>query len=191
MANRKFLASSRANSSNIRGHSKLSSTNYEQPTMFRNKKGLRSVNIGSKSVELSARILLLHSLIISQRDNIVAYSLEEAVSHKMQSLYVKISFFSKKPLQKTNKQTNKQKNKHSCLFQNSKSKLRSLNLSSITGRLSSLRVISCRNIRAMVLQVPSSFAGLDSCHNLQVCLKFQLLSPTSWQFAACDDKNNE
>ena len=38
-------------SSNIRGHSKLSSTNFEQPTMFRNKKGLRSVNIGSKSVE--------------------------------------------------------------------------------------------------------------------------------------------
>ena len=31
--------------------SKLSSTNVEQPTMFRNKKGVRSGNIGSKSVE--------------------------------------------------------------------------------------------------------------------------------------------
>ena len=36
--------------SNIRGHSKLSSTNAEQPTMFRNKKGVRSGNIRSKSV---------------------------------------------------------------------------------------------------------------------------------------------
>ena len=35
--------------SNIRGYSKLSYV--EQPTMFRYKKGLRSVNIGSKSVE--------------------------------------------------------------------------------------------------------------------------------------------
>ena len=37
--------------SNIRGHSKLFSTNVEQTTMFRTQKGLWSGNIGSKSAE--------------------------------------------------------------------------------------------------------------------------------------------
>ena len=37
--------------SNIRDHSKLFSTNFEQTTMFRTKKGLRSGIIGSKSAQ--------------------------------------------------------------------------------------------------------------------------------------------
>ena len=64
---------------------KLSSTNGKQPTMFRNKKGLRSLNIGSKSVEFVGSDSFVSHL-ITQRDNIMAYSLEEAVSHKKQSL---------------------------------------------------------------------------------------------------------
>ena len=38
--------------------SKLSSTNVEQPTMFRNKKGVRSGNIGSKSVEFVSELFV-------------------------------------------------------------------------------------------------------------------------------------
>ena len=51
--------------SNIRGHSKLSSTKVEQPTMFRNKKG----NIGSKSVEF------VSGLFVTLSHNIMAYRL--------------------------------------------------------------------------------------------------------------------
>ena len=55
--------------SNIRGHSKLSSTNVEQPTMFRNKKGVRSGNIRSKSVEF------VSGLFGTYTHNIMAYRL--------------------------------------------------------------------------------------------------------------------
>ena len=74
--------------SNIRGHSNLSSTNVEQLTMFWNKKRTK---IGEhrdqkwlRSWWAAARILLSHSLNHSllQRDNIVAFCLKEAVSHK-------------------------------------------------------------------------------------------------------------
>ena len=56
--------------SNIRGHSKLSSTNVEKPTMFRNEKELRS-EIGI--------VLRLGFLCYT---HLQSYSLYEAVSHK-------------------------------------------------------------------------------------------------------------
>ena len=47
--------------SNIRSHSKQSSTSAERPKIFQNKQKVRLGNIRSKSAEL-IRILLLHSL---------------------------------------------------------------------------------------------------------------------------------
>ena len=74
--------------SNIQGHSKLSSTNIEQLTMFWNKKRTKIGEHGDQKWPrlwwAAAQILLSHSLNHSllQRDNIVAFCLKEAVSHK-------------------------------------------------------------------------------------------------------------
>ena len=65
--------------SNIRGHSKLSSTNIEQLTMFWNI-GEHRDQKWPRSLWAAARILLSHSLL--QRGNIHAFCLKEAVSHK-------------------------------------------------------------------------------------------------------------
>lgn len=64
---------------NICGHSKLSSTNVEQLTMFLTKKGLRSGNIRSKLVQF---IVGSDSIVaLTQCNSIVAFCLREAVSH--------------------------------------------------------------------------------------------------------------
>ena len=61
---------------NIGGHSKLSSTNVEQPTRNPEKKELRAGNIGSKSAEF---VVGSHSIVtlirsLAQKDSIVAYA---------------------------------------------------------------------------------------------------------------------
>ena len=82
------VANQRVLLSNIRGHSKLSTTNIEQLTMFWNKKrtkiGEHRDQKWPRSWWVAAWILLSHSLNHSllQRDNIVAFCLKEAVSHK-------------------------------------------------------------------------------------------------------------
>ena len=65
---------------NSHRHSKLSSTNVEQLTMFHTKKGLRLGNIRSKLVQF---IVGSDSIVtLTQRNSIVAFCLREAVSHK-------------------------------------------------------------------------------------------------------------
>jgi len=58
--------------SDIPGHSKQSSTDVKQPTMFQNKQKLRSgnISIGSKSAEFVDRSFSNGTL--TQQDNIVA-----------------------------------------------------------------------------------------------------------------------
>ena len=74
--------------SNIRGRSKLSSTNIKQLTIFWNKKrtkiGEHRDQKWPRSWWAAARILLSHSLNHSllQRDNIDAFCLKEALSYK-------------------------------------------------------------------------------------------------------------
>ena len=74
--------------SNIRGHLELSSTHIEQLTMFQNKKTAKVGGNRDKkwpsSLWAAALILLSHSLNHSlfQRNNIVAFCLKDAVSHK-------------------------------------------------------------------------------------------------------------
>ena len=55
---------------NIRGHSKLSSTNVEKPTMLRNERELRS------GIGIVIRLgFFCYTRLIAQRDNIVAYTI--------------------------------------------------------------------------------------------------------------------
>ena len=76
--------------SNIRGHSKLSSKNVEQPTLSPKQKRVKiGDRIGSKPagfvVGSDSIVTLTQSLF--QRDNIVAFCLKEAVSLKNQRFF--------------------------------------------------------------------------------------------------------